>query len=161
MVPELKRLYANYLDDPNHLIAVTARANRSKGARGPEEWKPPDRSYWCRYAVDWTTIKHKWDLTATPAEFAALDGMLNTCDATHLLGVAVTFEKPNLPTFGGSTPPPTPTAGRLDGRYDSCEDAQSAGEPRVLGSQGSGRGFPKAMVPSARHGDGDGVVCER
>ena len=74
--PELKRLYANYLDDPNHLIAVTARANRSKGARGPEEWKPPDRSYWCRYAVDWTTIKHKWDLTATPAEFAALDGML-------------------------------------------------------------------------------------
>ena len=159
--PERKRLYANYLDDPNHLIAVTARANRSKGSRGPEEWKPPDPSYWCRYAIDWATIKHKWDLTATAAEFAALDEMLNTCDTPHLLGVAIIFEKPNLPTFGGSTPLPTPTTGRSEARYDSCEDAQSAGEPRVLGSQGSGRGFPKAMVPSARDGDGDGVVCER
>ena len=56
--PERKRLYANYLDDPNHLIAVTARANRSKGARGPEEWQSPDSSYWCQYAVDWITIKY-------------------------------------------------------------------------------------------------------
>ena len=35
------------------------------------------------------------------------------------------------------------------------------GEPRVQGSKGGGRGFPKSMVPSARDGDGDGVVCER
>ena len=40
--PERKRLYANYLDDPQHLIAVTAKANRSKGVRGPEDWKPDD-----------------------------------------------------------------------------------------------------------------------
>ena len=159
--PERKRLYANYLDDPNHLIAVTARANRSKGARGPEEWKPPDPSYWCGYSVDWITIKHKWDLTATAAEFAALDEMLNTCDTPHLLGVAIIFEKPNLPTFGGSTPLPSPTGRRPTVQYDSCKDAQAAGEPRVLGNQGSGRGFPKAMVTSARDGDGDGVVCER
>lgn len=44
--------------------------------------------------------------------------------------------------------------------YDSCEAAVAAGEPRVHGSSGSGRGFPQESVPSARDGDGDGVVCE-
>ena len=131
------------------------------GAKGPEEWKPPDSSYWCRYAVDWITIKYDWDLTATTAEFSALDEMLATCDAPHQLGVAITFERPNLPSFGGSTPFPTPTDDHIAGRYGSCDEAEAAGETLVRGSQGSGRGFPKAMVPSARDRDGDGVVCER
>ena len=45
--------------------------------------------------------------------------------------------------------------------YGSCEEAVEAGESRVPGSVGGGRGFPKEMVPSARDGDGDSVVCER
>ena len=45
--------------------------------------------------------------------------------------------------------------------YGSCEEAEFAGEQRVQGSQGGGRGFPKGMVSSARDGDGDGVVFER
>jgi len=44
--------------------------------------------------------------------------------------------------------------------YDSCEAAAASGEPRVRGSSGNGRGFPQESVPSARDGDGDGVVCE-
>lgn len=54
---------------------------------------------------------------------------------------------------------PPPQAG--GGPYSSCEAAQAAGEPRVQGSKGSGRGYPQHVVPSARDGDGDGVVCER
>ena len=42
---EQRERYANHLEDSQHLIAVTASANRSKGARGPEDWKPEDRSY--------------------------------------------------------------------------------------------------------------------
>ena len=104
-----------------------------------------------------------WDLTATPLEFLALQEMLATCAVPHQLGVVVPLEKPDLPSSGGSTPTPvpTPTAARPGGPYGSCEEAAAAGETRVLGSKGSGRGFPKAMVPSARDGDGDGVVCER
>ena len=45
--------------------------------------------------------------------------------------------------------------------YASCDAAEEAGERRVQGSNGTGRGFPKAMVPSARDGDSDGVVCEQ
>ena len=45
--------------------------------------------------------------------------------------------------------------------YGSCEEAAEAGEQRVQGSQGGGLGYPKATVPSARDGDGDGILCER
>ena len=34
--------------------------------------------------------------------------------------------------------------------YGSCEEAAAAGETRVQGSRGGGRGFPKETVPSAR-----------
>ena len=45
--------------------------------------------------------------------------------------------------------------------YASCEEAEQAGVPRQQGSSSGGRGFPADLVPSARDGDGDGVVCER
>jgi hypothetical protein len=40
------------------------------------------------------------------------------------------------------------------------EEAEAAGVPREQGSKGPGRGFPAELVPSARDGDDDGVVCE-
>ena len=52
------------------------------------------------------------------------------------------------------TPEPSST-------YPSCDAAAAAGEPRVQGSNGPGRGFPAHKVPSARDGDKDGVVCEK
>ena len=125
-----RELYANHLEDPQHLIAVTASANRSKGARGPEDWRPENQGYWCQYAVDWVTIKYTWELTATAAEFAALEDMLTTCDVPHLLGVVISMEKPDLPSFVGSTPRPTapPVEGSPAAQYASCEAAQAARE---------------------------------
>ena len=55
-----KEEFANYLGDPAHLVAISARHNRSKGARGPEEWAPPDNFLWCDYATDWARIKERW-----------------------------------------------------------------------------------------------------
>ena len=78
--PAKKVEYANYLDDPDHLIAVTARANRSKGDKGPEDWKPPDETYWCQYATDWTEIKARWGLTMTQTEAETVLEMVSTCE---------------------------------------------------------------------------------
>ena len=78
--PEMKEEYANYLDDPDHLVAISSRHNRSKGARGPEEWAPPDNALWCDYATDWTNIKEHWNLTMTPVESAIVMDMLGTCE---------------------------------------------------------------------------------
>ena len=150
---ERKRQYANSLDDPDHLIAVTAGANRSKGAKGPEEWRPSNEAYWCEYAIDWIRVKQTWKLTATPEEAEALRDMLETCTSPPHLTTTET-EAPS----GPASPTQTPAAGNT---YASCDEAEEAGEQRVQGSRGPGRGFPLAMVPSARDGDGDGVVCER
>ena len=75
-----KKEYANDLTYPNHLIAVQASANRQKGSKGPDEWRPARREYWCQYAKDWTTIKENWKLTFTERETDALREMLLTCD---------------------------------------------------------------------------------
>ena len=147
--PTRKAEYANYLDDADHLIAVTARANRSKGAKGPEEWRPADEGYWCEYAVNWTEVKAQWGLTMTRDESRGVLEMLEGCeDPVKVVELRVMAE-------------PDPTKKPESSAYGSCEEADAAGATRVQGGQGGGRGFPKELVPSARDGDGDGVVCER
>jgi hypothetical protein len=73
-----RRAFANDLDEPAALIAVTSTANRSKSDSDPTQWRPrPDD--WCRYATAWTTVKVKWDLSADHAEVDTLQEMLDTC----------------------------------------------------------------------------------
>ena len=153
--PEMKEEYANYLEEENHLIALSSRHNRSKGARGPEEWAPPDNALWCDYATDWTKIKQRWNLTMTPVESGIVMDMLGTCENPP------EFEVEIRETMEVRVEVLDPTAEPEGAVYGSCEEAAEAGEERVQGSQGGGRGYPTAMVPSTRDGDGDGIVCER
>ena len=149
--PAKKRRYANSLKPPYHLVAVSASANRSKGDRGPERWRPPRKRSWCGYSTSWAKVKRRWGLTVTMSEAVALREMLSTCKRKVTL-LTRPWTHPPAP------PPPPSTSGDP---YASCEAAQAAGEPLVQGSKGNGRGYPKHVVPSARDGDGDGVVCER
>ena len=153
--PAEKERYANYLGEETHLVAISSRHNRSKGARGPEEWAPPDNALWCDYATDWAQVKQQWELTMTPVESEIVMDMIGTCEDPPEYAVET------LDYLGTVAGEDKPTPGPEDGVYGSCEEAAVAGEQRVQGSRGGGRGFPKAMVPSARDGDGDGVVCER
>ena len=135
--------YANYLDDPQHLIAVTASANRSKGARGlPDQWKPEDQSYWCQYAVDWITIKDTWALTVTQHEYDALVEMVNTCDAPTTVLTRQSQPEPAI------IAPETTIEAPETVRYNSCDSAQAAGETRIQGTKGGGRGFPCGWYPA-------------
>lgn len=76
---EARAAYAVDTSDPGHLLAIPLGENRSKGDDGPEAWRPPDRGAWCTYARLWTRIKAKWSLTATPAEWSAIEEMAATC----------------------------------------------------------------------------------
>lgn len=147
-----KAAYANDLSYDGHLITVDRSANRAKGSSSPEDWRPPAKDYWCQYAVDWVTIKDAWTLTVSEPEAAALMEMLDTCAPPRTL--LVRSPMPRL------LPVPSPTSTPIE-IYGSCEEAESAGEALVQGNEGSGLGFLEAKVPSARDGDGDGVVCER
>ena len=153
---ERKRQYANYLEYPGHLIAATASANRQKGAKGPEEWRPPDESYWCRYALDWASIKAQWGLTATESEAAALREMSATCDGeTSIIDIdrrAAPFSAP-APT-PAARPRPTAAAPFAD---RDCGDFQTQREAQEFYAAAA---RPNNPDPHRLDSDGDGIVCE-
>jgi len=74
-----KEQYANSLDD-GHLLAVSASANRTKGAKGPSEWQPEVNG--CTYAINWVNVSSKWSLSVTQADKDTLSSMLATCPTT-------------------------------------------------------------------------------
>lgn len=75
-----KRLYANDLSNPGHLMAVKARANRSKGSRDLVHWLPKNKSFHCAYVKMWMVIKGRWGLSMDDAERDAAAEVLATCD---------------------------------------------------------------------------------
>jgi len=68
----------DFANDPENLVAVSSTANRQKGNRGPDQWRPRKR-YWCTYARKWINIKDKYNLRYNKKEEHALDEMLATC----------------------------------------------------------------------------------
>lgn len=77
--PQRRITYANDLEEPRTLIAVTAATNRAKSDRDPSSWQPPSDAAWCDFATSWITVKVRWGLTADQAETEALRNMLTRC----------------------------------------------------------------------------------
>lgn len=145
-----------FANDPGNLNAMSSSLNRSKGSRGPDEWQPSYEASHCEYTRQWETVKMKYQLAINGKERRALDEMLATCDST--------LPTPTPPSrYLPSQASPTPTHFPVSTKrvYGSCDEAIEAGEQRITGRNGPGQGFPRQMVPSARDGDNDGVVCEQ
>ena len=121
---------------------------------------PPDEGYRCEYAFHWTDVKTMWQLKMTKAEADAVMEMLSTCPVeVNVLVVNETAQQETREPEPREEPEPTEEL--QDPVYGSCKEAEAAGKQRVQGNRGGCLGYPKAMVPSARDGDGDGVVRER
>ena len=126
-----KEEFANYRLDPDNLIAVSLSANSSKGAKGPDEWKPTNTEYWCEYAYDWIRIKDYWNLTATQAEWDALVSMIETCPPGFAYADAEEEPVLELPTPTTTTTTTTTTipesinVSSISQSFGLCYDADS------------------------------------
>ena len=163
--PTRKKEYANYLEDSDHLIAVQSGANRSKGARGPEDWKPTNTEYWCEYAYDWIRIKDTWGLTATQDEWNALIFMISTCPNGYNYQDATPEPLVNVPTASTTTttitttttlPTTTTTIPDNPGDTKNCSDFETYQEAKIWFDTY----FPYYGDVAGLDGDNDKEPCE-
>jgi DNA uptake protein ComE-like DNA-binding protein len=97
-----RRRFANDLEDPRTLIAVTASSNRSKGDKDPANWLPPHSAYRCTYVGTWVAIKHRWQLAVDSREHSAIQRVLSGCGPLRTA--------PTAPTNVAIAPAPTSSA---------------------------------------------------
>jgi hypothetical protein len=71
-----REMFAN---DVGNLVATEAGPNESKGDDTADQWVPPNGAYRCAYARIVVTVKHRYALSVTPAEAAALRRLLTGC----------------------------------------------------------------------------------
>ncbi|WP_437105263.1 hypothetical protein [Streptomyces sp. enrichment culture] len=75
--------YANYLDDPRHLEAVSQRSNRQKADQDVTEWLPVASEH-CKYISYWVPIKLTWNLSVDQAELQTLNRLAVGCPNTPI-----------------------------------------------------------------------------
>lgn len=71
-----KEAFAN---DPDNLLATSAKENRSKGDKGPGQYMPPLKLYGCNYAKTYITLSYKYNLTITETDKDVLEKTLKSC----------------------------------------------------------------------------------
>jgi hypothetical protein len=71
-----------FSQDRTNLIMTYGSMNESKSDRGPDVWRPPDRTGWCSYARVYRHTAVKYLFAITPAQDSALRDMELTCPRT-------------------------------------------------------------------------------
>lgn len=73
---EAKQAFAN---DPMGLSISDASENRSKGAKGPAAYLPPNTSFHCQYVAAFVAVVSKYDLTMPKADIDTSRRVLSSC----------------------------------------------------------------------------------
>jgi len=146
-----RKEFANDLDVPYALIAVTDSVNQSKSDRDPALWMPSNTAFQCEYVIDWALVKYRWSLTVDSAEMSALTSTLSgTCGNT-----AVTLPSQKISTVASGVAEPSGFADgttRLYGasRYETAikvSQRYAPGVPAVYVATGTN--FPDALSAAA------------
>jgi hypothetical protein len=73
---DIKQEFANDLDN---LLLVQVSLNRQKGAKGLDEWLPPNHKYRCEYIAHFNKVMDKYELMFIPSEQRIVDKMVSAC----------------------------------------------------------------------------------
>lgn len=150
-----REAYANDLDGPYSLIAVTASSNRSKSDQDPTTWKPSNLDA-CEYVARWVSVKHRWNLAVDTSEKSAILSVLSWCDGDYTLPSVPTMPVVTDDTQEPVTEPvvdPVASDGNVDPQFSTCKEVKANGYgPYVKGTN------PEYEWYQDR--DGDGSVCE-
>jgi hypothetical protein len=73
---ERKKQFAN---DYDNLVLVNASLNLQKGAKGLDEWLPPNQSYRCEYIARFNSVMAQYELTYIPSEKRIINRMVKAC----------------------------------------------------------------------------------
>jgi hypothetical protein len=142
--PAQRQAFANDVDDPRALVAVSLGQNRSKGDKDPSQWLPPKGV--CTYIADWISIKARYQLSVDAIEAAFLYSKVKQCKSSI---VTVVFNKKVSPS-------PTPTSSGVQlFKFANCTAAKAAGVAPIRKATNPGLYDLNASLDR----DKDGVAC--
>lgn len=72
-------LRLRFANDPANLLAVAGKPNQDKGDQEPARWMPPNRSFWCQYAVQFAEVLRGYTLPVDAASAGVLREAAGTC----------------------------------------------------------------------------------
>jgi hypothetical protein len=73
-----------FINDPDELLATTAKPNQSKGGKAANEWLPPNQNFWCQYIILQVNVKTKYRLSVTNQEKETMMSLLDeNCEITN------------------------------------------------------------------------------
>lgn len=147
---EQREAFANDLENQDALIAVWLSQNRSKSDRDPSGWLPMNESFHQAYAVQWSSIKVKYGLSADSSELRVLRELLGVDSVS--LGVVFPGEAEEVDCQGVD-----------DSEISSNSEFEKCGEKTTCGEMVSceeATFFLEQCGVSRLDGDGDGTPCE-
>lgn len=94
--------FANDLDVPWALIAVSAASNQGKSNHDPAAWLPPRPGHLCPFVSAWIAIEVRWQLSVDQLERDAVTGLIRECPASRMPFDPVTPDLGGTPSAPGS-----------------------------------------------------------
>src|SRR5271156_2186294 len=68
-----------FANDPANLLAVSGKANEDKADSQPALWTPPNKAFWCQYAMQYVAVSRGYALPVDQASADALRQATATC----------------------------------------------------------------------------------